>query len=241
MTSIKLSEYTSSQVTKDLPLCRYMELDAFIRMLKTEQMYVRRKMFYEDPFEKNPPMDEAYRTSPCGENTSPQPKKEERRKSIDAKYAEWAAMPTSCWTLDTQDNYLMWKAYAPNMGIRIISSVSRIISSFHSDSSFSVEKCTIHFGKMKYSSLNKEEQTALWKNRAYKGEREFRFYFDIQGDCCNLRECCSNKGVSIPIDTKKLIKEVAISPFVNYVVAKEIEAILRCRYEIKHIKPIKLR
>lgn len=239
--SVKLSEFVPLAEKDDQVLYRYMELEYFIRMLKTGKLYAKRKRFYNDSFEKCPPMDAAYRLAPSGDNTSPQPGLEVRRKSIDNKYAEWAAMPTSCWTLDTKNNYLMWKAYAPHLGIRITSSINRFISSIMDGIDFQRNKCTIHLGQMDYGILYKEEKTAFWKEQSYRDEREFRFYFEIDEDNCNLKECCGNIGVNIPMNMDALIKCVTISPYIDCLAANEIESFLRCRYDIKHFTPIKLR
>ncbi len=239
--SVKLSEFVPLGKTENLEICRYMELEYFIRMLKTCTIYVKRKRFYEDPFEKIPPMDAAYRFSPCGENTLPQPEREERRKSIDVEYAKWAAMPTSCWTLDKKDNYMMWKAYAPHLGIRINSSVNGFMSSIVGNAKFSRNKCTLHYGKMNYNNLDKKDHAAFWKDQAYRDEREYRFYFEIEGDSCNIGDCGGNKGISIPINKDDLIESVTISPYINIITAREIETFLKCRYGIKQITSIKLR
>lgn len=239
--NVKLSEFVPLEKNENLKIHQYMDLEYFIRMLRTGTIYAKRKLFYEDTFEKTPPMDAAYRLSPCGENTSPQPKREERRKNIDSEYAKWAAMPTSCWTLDKRSNYLMWKTYAPHMGIRITSSLNSFISSIIDDTKFSRNKCTLHYSKMCYNDLDKIEQTAFWKEQAYSDEREFRFYFELEGDCCNTKECCGNKGINIPMNMGNLIESVTISPYINNVTAKEIEALLKCRYGINSITRIKLR
>lgn len=239
--SVKLSEFVPLAEKDDQVLCRYMELEYFILMLKTGKLYAKRKRFYNDSFEKCPPMDAAYRLAPSGDNTSPQPGLEERRKSIDNKYAEWAAMPTSCWTLDTKNNYLMWKAYAPHLGIRITSSINRFISSIMDGIDFQRNKCTIHLGQMDYGGLCKEEQTGFWKEHSYRDEKEYRFYFEIEGDSCNARECSGIKGIHIPMNMATLIESITISPFINHITAQEIERFLKCRFDIKKVTPIKLR
>lgn len=237
---VKLSEFKKLPDDKDFILCRYMDLEYFIRMLKTETLYAKRKRCYEDPFEKHIPMDSPIFMKPNGGNTSPQPRMDERKKEAINEYEKWAVMPTSCWTLDKENNYLMWKSYAPN-GIRIASTFNLFVSAICSDSNFSRDTCTLHYGSMEYGRFSKTVQSAFWKDIAYRGEHEFRFYFELEGDNCDTRECNGENGICIPMNMGLLIKSVQISPFVNYTTAKEIERIFKCHYGIQHISPVKIR
>lgn len=116
---------------------------------------------------------------------------------------------TSCWTLETQENYLMWKSYTPRKGgIRIESTIKDFVNSIKEN------RFDIYIGKIKYSKskLKKDIHEALFfKQEYYTNEQEIRFYFKRH----NKENFDLPPLYYLNVNPKELINKITISPFIK--------------------------
>lgn len=219
----------------DTPICRYLSLNHFIDMMESRRLYVNRRKAFYDVNERYIPFHWSGFLMPVGENTLPQPDRSQFWQDTSKEYSRWANMPTICWTLTTQENYLMWKGYTEENGVCIISTIRKFITSIQEREDFQRAKCTIHCGQMLYNGFSTMDMANLpfWKGREFASENELRFYFEIADDTGE------GKHIYIPFDHSILINKLIISPFVLPRTAMALTEMLHNKYKI-NVSPSKI-
>lgn len=178
----------------DRSICQYMRLDYLIRLLETRQYYVKRRSKFQDANEclNHPAL--MFGISPAKANENIVQETKERNFS----YYDIVTCPTSCWSLNKEENFLMWKCYATEMGACIRTTVHDLIASLEIDIDPEGDNKVL-CGTMDYKKFHpstNEEQQLFDKDIAYAGEQEFRFYFMLESD----KDKKSN-GIYLPINT----------------------------------------
>jgi len=209
-------------------ICQYMRLDYLIQLLETQKYYVSRRKFFEDANEKYyKSLKFMFVPVPFGENVISQPKSIERI----IPYTKIVDCPTSCWSKRKEENYLMWKCYATEMGACIRTTTHNFIASLKQDFSENSENLVI-CGSMDYKKLKpsfEEEKQLFDKDTGYSEEKEFRFYFHLPSSDTNKDE----KGILVPVNTKVLINEIILSPFIRKEAAEKLAKMIKCDYDIE--------
>ena len=129
----------------------------------------------------------------------------------------------SCWNLDKNENYLMWKSYTSNdIGICIESTVEGILESL------SYDEYVVYIGKMNYHSeiIHPDVISYLFhKEKYYKGENELRFYFKSKN--------CQYNGddVYLECNPQLLINKIKYSPYMNSGTKKLVTNLLIHKYD----------
>lgn len=213
----------------DTPICRYLSLNNFIDMMECHRLYVNRRKAFYDVNERYIPFHWSGFLMPVGENCLPQPDRSQFWQDTRNEYSRWANMPTICWTLTTQESYLMWKGYTEENGVCIVSTIRNFITSIQDSKDFQRAKCTIHCGQMLYNGFSTMDMENLpfWKGREFASENELRFYFEIADDTGK------DNHIFIPIDCSILVNKLIISPFVCPKTAEALVEMLSNRYKIK--------
>ncbi len=118
---------------------------------------------------------------------------------LDEKIAYSRNLHTSCWSQNTREDVLMWKAY--NASIRIKTSIKKILDAINTD-----YVDMVFCNAIEYKSeqpLYNVVDAMFCKNKAYHNENEFRFYFDgVKDNYCT-------------INAQGLIDNVMVSPFIS--------------------------
>lgn len=118
---------------------------------------------------------------------------------LDEKIAYSRNLHTSCWSQNTREDVLMWKAY--NASIRIKTSIKKILDAINTD-----YVDMVFCNAIEYKSeqpLYNVVDAMFCKNKAYHNENEFRFYFDgVKDNYCI-------------INPQGLIDNVMVSPFIS--------------------------
>ena len=219
--------YRLSDGDEDKIICQYLRLDYLLQLLETGNYYVRRRKYFADANEKYY-KSLKYMFAPVlnGENVIPQPMSLERI----IPYTKIVDCPTSCWSMNEEENYLMWKCYATEMGACIRTTIHNFISSLKQDFSENSENIVI-CGSMDYKNFQlsfDEEKQLFDKDKAYSEEKEFRFYFHLPSYDTNKDE----KGILVPVDTKVMIDEIYLSPFMCKDAANKLARMIKCAYGI---------
>ena len=125
----------------------------------------------------------------------------EHWKQVDDKIMYAGELLTSCWSSDTQEDVLMWKAY--NATVRIKTTVKKMLD-FIYDPNIKMIFCN----RMRYEQERPYymvEEAMFSKNYSYHNEQEIRFYFDV----------LNKKESKIAIQSEGIIDEILISPFMG--------------------------
>lgn len=211
-------------------ICQYMRLDYLIQLLETETYYVKRRKNFIDA-------NESFESSIEGlgfrnrDDITLQLSSEE----VDIRYKDIIDCPTSCWSMTNQESFLMWKSYATEMGACIKTTTHDFIASIKSDLDISNKDNKLLCGSMDYVDYSKQvknmDNLLFGKDLVYADENEYRFYFLFASD---RKECgIENRGIHVPVNTKVLIGEVLLSPFICKDAANKIARMLKCSYNIE--------
>lgn len=118
---------------------------------------------------------------------------------IDEKIEFSRNLYTSCWSLNVQEDVLMWKAY--NASVRIKTTIKKLLDAITDDAVKMVICDSIRY-KSEHPYYNIIDGM-FCKDLAYLHEQEFRFYFDNK-----INNICKIKADG-------LIDNVLVSPFIN--------------------------
>lgn len=213
----------------DRSICQYMRLDYLIRLLETRQYYMKRRSKFQDANEclNHPAL--MFGISPA--KSDEQLGQEAKEHSF--SYYDIVTCPTSCWSLNEEENFLMWKSYATEMGACIRTTVHDLIASLEIDIVPEGDNKVL-CGTMDYKKFHPstdEEQQLFDKDIAYAGEQEFRFYFMLESDKKKKTD-----GIYIPVNTSVMIGEILLSPFFNKDAADKFIRMIKCSYGIENIR-----
>ncbi|MCM1332795.1 MAG: hypothetical protein NC248_09320 [Bacteroides sp.] len=115
---------------------------------------------------------------------------------------------TSCFTLESDELYSMWKCFAPSdTGIRITTTIGDFIDSID------ISGYTTFIGKMCYQKYDVGVSNPLFlftKKEFYSTEKEIRFYF-----VPNDRSISQETHVMLKINPVVMVSEILLSPFIK--------------------------
>jgi hypothetical protein len=213
-----------------------MSLDYLIRLLETHKYYVRRRREFDDANESYENVKLAFPIAPAKNYNS---QDQELTKRI-IPYFDIIHCPTSCWTKNEDESFLMWKSYATEVGARIKTTVHSFIASIELDlEQDGMNKVVC--GSMSYKKdlipSSNELGQLFNKDKAYSAENEFRFYFHISSDSDKK----STKYHLIPVNTYVMIDEILLSPFICKEAADKLARMVKCTYGIENVKQSNIR
>jgi hypothetical protein len=132
----------------------------------------------------------------------------------------------SCWHLNDGESAAMWSLYGHTQGVAIQTKVSRLIASFDEDVTVvAVEYCP----EPPYASLG---NLKVWKRTSFAHEREIRLirFGELPDDPSNFPPALLQNvtdGVPVPVDVRRLIEHVYVSPREHPWVADVIRTAVR--------------
>lgn len=220
--------YRLEDGNNDKSICQYMRLDYLIQFLETGNYFVKRRKNFQDANEAYENKKLAFGYSAVGEQNSLLSPVQERL----IPYMNIVNCPTSCWSMNSYESFLMWKSYSTEMGACIKTTIHNFISSIKIDLSINNRDNKVLCGSMSY--LNKimpstiEEDQLFNKDIVYAEEKEFRFYFILKSD-----KDKDTNGIHIPVDANVMIDEVLLSPFICKDAADKLARMLKCAYNIE--------
>lgn len=228
-----------NQFDPSTPIFKYMDIDYFLYLIEEKKFFVSFKKNFLDAQESNllqPNRCGSYifPVQICGKESSEE-EKEQNHKMVDKmfkSFKESTLLPTSCWTLTKEENYLMWKSYTSRLGVRIETTIEKFVCALDT------EGYKIIGGKMEYEGFcypNVVEKNWFLKAPCYAGENEIRFYFyPTEGITEEYEKRVSKmKGERFEInDYHRLITKIILSPFINEKAANTIKNLME-KYEIQ--------
>ena len=225
-------------INSETKICQYLDLEYLMKILNEEAYYVKRKKFFVDDREKDfpellrfglEPMDPEYRKDHAAEIAKRQV---EWAKSV-SQYKKQSYLLTSCWTVRTMENILMWDRGDKSRAC-IVSTIGDFVGSFEKDINYE-----IWCGRMFYEPFSKviKFENKIWVKEPYfADENEIRFYFSssfekVEPDTPKEKEC-PKKGVSLKVTPKQMMREIVLSPYLDKKCAETLSKSITNKYQI---------
>lgn len=175
MTFMKEKSYIINSISTDTKICRYMELEKFLQILDGK-FFVPRKMRFLDTREKgNIPLRSQFIFSIVNTQNDCSVLQNERNNHLN-NLSKSKFLLTSCWTINSGEDYLMWKSYAPNIGVCISTTINNLIHAINYEKNGLLPICSPMF----YADTNFQTdflEAVFTKEKHYVSENEIRFYF----------------------------------------------------------------
>ncbi len=223
--------YKTEEGDNNISICHYMRLDHFIQLVETDKLYATKRMFfagdanegyYDKRFE--------FAFSIASSNAPPQTKSTNRM----MKFREIVECPVSCWNKREEESYAMWKAYATELGVCIRTTVKRFVESIMIDDLSINSSDRLICGSMKYiKHPHSADELGQMFNKyyGYSDENEYRFYLDLKNGVDYFDD-----HILVPINSRYMIEEILISPFIDKVVADKFKRMIKCGYGIENVR-----
>jgi len=116
-----------------------------------------------------------------------------------------------CWYLGRQESDAMWRIYANQIGVSVVSSVSRLKAGIQSCSVPKVceRDFTLTLAEVQYGDRKECGRLPPWliKRKSFEHEKEVRLYCD----CLTV----SYRGLELKVDLTALIEEIVVTPFAD--------------------------
>lgn len=201
----------------DESLFRYMDFISFYSLLRNQTVYFRRLDKYSDKLEGQL-QDETIAdhiqwlqgidpTMKLSEATRRAVKNAEHIK----KYREWTL--SSCWNLDANESYAMWKIYLKGSaeGVAIRTTTGKLKTELEKNPDFSFTGGKVTYEPLKHATVGQFSVSAN-KRPPYAYEKEFRALIINQYDK-DTKSPLYEDGVAVKLEIDQLIDQVYISPF----------------------------
>jgi len=144
----------------------------------------------------------------------------------------------NCWFLGEKENPNMWKIYANlQTGFVIKSTYKRLKDSIIYE--IEDQKKAIDFGEVEYINyntadidFNKSSDIYFYKNEGYVFENEIRSVINLNAWNLNNKYSESNVGISVTINSNKLIQEIIAAPEMPKNIYNKIENLIKKNYNV---------
>lgn len=235
--------FIDHEVNVDTEICQYLDFDYLMSTILRNRYCVKQKSQFIDSRETDLFSKWMFPLRPArdydGLDHSEMGSAEEMNIKLN-EFKNTGNYYTSCWTLDTTEKFFMWQTYASKLGVRIKTTIGNFIKSLKTCDDFEKLECR----KIKYKTVTFYDDFETYlttKDKAFKDEREVRFYFlneTKKEGCINHEEA---KKIFIPVDYHKMIKSVIISPFAEGSAANWLCEVLSRKFGVRtYISQIKL-
>ena len=223
-------------ISYDTKICQYLDIKYLLGIVKNKKYYVKRKKKFPDNREKDFPLFQKFPIRPANDEEKKMvirsaQQEGELYNSI-KRYQELSELLTSCWSIRTSENILMWDRGDSSRAC-IQSSIGDFVSSFDSRIGF-----YIWCGKILYDHFSKEmnaEHKIWFKEPCYSDEREIRFYFSTHFDKVvpDSPNEDNKEGVYLKINPQTMIRQIILSPYVDKECASTLRETFSNQYNIQ--------
>lgn len=222
--------YVGKDIHPNTPIFKYTELFNLL-MLSRNQFYVGAKKNFPDKLESG---EEFLILSSdfgiAGESRHESQVKKSKQLQQEIKMTKnWL---TTCWTLKQEEDFFLWKAYAPNpFSVRIGTTIQDLLDTFDFDN------YNIFVDKTNYKGTKKciKDITdyAFYKYNFYKGEEELRIYF-LPTDIHTIETDKHAKKTDVYLQLKSPlpIKSLLLSPLLRPASKAKLKELLEQQFNI---------
>lgn len=213
-------------INRETKICQYLDLEYLMKILITDRYYVKRKKFFVDNREEEFPLFLRFALAPVypedrqEQEASFARQQKELSENIN-QYCEQSNVLTSCWTIRTMENVLMWDR-GNKLKACIHSTIGDFVDSFDKSIEFN-----IWCGRIFYEAFSKVmlSKNKIWVKEPYfSDEEELRFYFSAEYDEIkpDVSNRCPEKGLSLKVNPKNMMKEIVLSPYIDRQCANDL-------------------
>lgn len=152
------------------------------------------------------------------------PKRNEIKRRYNNAFELSKSFPVSCWTLDENESFIMWKAYAPDsLGIRLGTTIESFIDALQINTGQKIYCSNIHYGEEKYPTAPID--ILFYKDMGYCMESELRFYvIDDAPNNAHEADC------RFQVNAKQLLHSVTLSPLIRPTTQNELYKLITSSY-----------
>lgn len=236
-----------SDISDDTPIFRYMELSHLIELLETCKFRLNLRGNFSDYLEKNLNLRHQFIIQNVGQTVSKDLNRQLFQRANDLanksdKHRIFRQLPASCWTLNPLEDALMWRSYCSAYGIRIQSTVGKILQCPKQlESDMSYEHISWIYSAIEYTTDNiyRDAETNLFtKCSAYKHEEEFRFYLcRILDDSAIIPPILNSNNemnyLELHVEPNIMLDNITFSPYFKKCVAEKFCEWIQNSYGIK--------
>ena len=222
--------YVAKDINPNTSIFKYTELFNLL-MLSCNQFYVGLKKNFSDKLESGVEfliLNSDFAIAGESRHESQVKKSKQLRQEIE-KTKDWL---TACWTLKQEEDFFMWKTYAPNpFSVRIETTIQDLLGTFDFDD------YNIFVDRTNYKDTKKciKDITdyAFYKYNFYKGEEELRIYF-LPADMHTIEtdEHAKKTDVYLQLKSPLPIKSLLLSPFLRPVSKVKLKELLEQQFKI---------
>lgn len=153
------------------------------------------------------------------------PKRNEIKQQYNNAFELSKSFPVSCWTLDKNESFIMWRAYTPNsLGVRLGTTIESLIDALQINACQKIYCSNIHYGEEKYPTAPID--ILFYKDMGYCMESEVRFY--VVDDAPNN---AYEADCLFQVDAKQLLHSTTLSPFIRPKAQNELYKLITRSYE----------
>lgn len=139
------------------------------------------------------------------------PKRNEIKRRYNDAFKLSTSFPVSCWTLNKNESYLMWRAYTPNyLGVRLETTIESFINATSVRSTQKIYCSNIHYYEEEKYPTDPID-ILFYKTMGYCMESEVRFY--IVDNATN--DDHEANGIYFRINKRQLLKSITFSPLIS--------------------------
>ena len=215
---------------QNVKICQYLSLEYFITHLTRGEYFIQRKNLFNDANEKKLPLSLMFAptlaNAPCSEKNTEIIEKQIEKYELYKEVSNSSFV--SSWTLAAPDNYLMWKSYAPNYGVCVVSCIEDFIASFNHQRINDYEIYCAPIDYRNYKFTDTPEDMLFIKSVSYKDESELRFLFSPKNETMK-----NERNIWVPYQYQIMIDKVILSPFLSPQIVGFLSASLREKFSIE--------
>jgi hypothetical protein len=237
---VNLSHPTLRVPSRETPIWRYMQFPKFTSLLLSENLFFTRcTKFSDDPWEGAYPSKNFDRKALLSNFTLQGMAVDAAEKAADiiiknrpVFQGQRKNFAISCWHINDFESDAFWRIYSRmDEGIAIRSSVGHLIDSLDQQQKRNVYLSAVTYMDYKTGVLPMSNSflPVLYKRSSFDHEKEIRaFIWEPEASkTAPARNFDTDFGELIPIEAKKLIDEIVVSPLAPAWLVKDVDSLIR--------------
>lgn len=198
------NKYIGTELDLNTKIYRYTDLKEIFSMLKEGKFRLSKRKTYSDRWELgDDDLQSMDKMLTVGAVYDPQ--KSENNKKYRRELAE---LLSTCFTLNDDENYCMWKSFAPaETGVRYSSTIGNFLNGIDTGG-YEVYADAMYYTKFDVGVNN--PRFLFTKNNCYSTEQEIRLYF-IKED----GKKADDDHVFVDMNETPVIQDILLSPFIG--------------------------
>lgn len=216
--------WISPDLSTSSPIFRYTSFENLLSILNGS-IYIPKRRSFTDKREQGEYQSDEIRCIQAENILTP--KRNEIKRRYNNAFKLSTSFPVSCWTLNENESYLMWKAYTQNsLGIRLGTTIENFIDALQINAAQKIYCSSIHYYEEEKYPTDPID-ILFYKDMGYCMESEVRFY--VVDDAPN--NDCGAKEPYFYINERQLLNSVTLSPFIRTRDRNELYKLITRSYE----------